>query len=669
MSKRTQCSTRRRRVSLHAKGLLVAIIGACLIAVPHAGVPQNLLDDNRGDLALAALETAAFNTAINGAGFNLNPLTANNPPVFVSGRVLAHPKIHNLYLDDDWDGHNPDAPKMAQLDGFTQALAGSHYLDEAAQYGVQNADFTGSHGRSIFCIPVQPELDHAEFVELLAWVTCEVGFNPVPPAGLLPPITGVPPTNDDTLYVVYLPRSMSIVDGDCGSLSGYHFFGAAPNVTFESVFGVPLPIPVFYSQTFAYAVIPTKCAQGGTPQAIMDSITAAASHEIVEAATDPLVGTGWINDSVVDDPHGDFFSNLINGFSNVSTDLKVGETADICEDVTNPQTGPPAFQHPTPPINLPVDDSTLAQQIGNNQIQVATYWSNRGNGCGPFLPTTRLKFGSPNYPGGGGTYVTSSTQLSIEANDGYNAPNGPGVASVSYRYYLQGTPTATQPPFTTQAPPVQFTLSGPDGVYVVETSAKGNDGLVEAPHSSIVILDNTPPAISIVAPAATPYAHSDMLTLNYFVGDGPGSGVASTTTSLDGSTTVGGHGLASGQAINLLTEMQLGPHSFTVEGVDNLANDGSSTVSFTIVVTADSISKDVNLFLAAGLIKNSGLANSLLGKLSAAAAARARGECATASNIYSAFIQELQAQSGKGVAASAAAIMVADAQYLIANCP
>ena len=60
----------------------------------------------------------------------------------------------------------------------------------------------------------------------------------------------------------------------------------------------------------------------------------------------------------------------------------------------------------------------------------------------------------------------------------------------------------------------------------------------------------------------------------------------------------------------------------------------------------------------------------LLQKLEAAAAARARADCATASKLYQAFINELQAQSGKKVdAAAAAAIMIADAQYLIAHCP
>jgi len=49
--------------------------------------------------------------------------------------------------------------------------------------------------------------------------------------------------------------------------------------------------------------------------------------------------------------------------------------------------------------------------------------------------------------------------------------------------------------------------------------------------------------------------------------------------------------------------------------------------------------------------------------------ARAKGDCGTAANNYRAFINELQAQLGKGVNADAANLMIADAQYLIAHCP
>ena len=590
-------------------------------------------------------------------GFFADPLTFTYPPVVVNGRVLKHPKIHNIFVDDDWDAHNPDAPTVAEINAFTQALVSSHYLDQAGEYDVHDASFTGSHQKSDFCAPLQPEFDRAEFVELVDWVSCMAGFDPVPAPGVLPPLSGVPSPDDDTVYVVYLPRSMDIIDGGCDTLSGYHFYSAVPIVT-----TVDIVIPVAFSQTFPFAVIPTKCAARHNPSATRAEITRAiqeaASHEIIEAATDPLVGTGWINDAVIDDLHGNFFSEVVQVFNNINLDLKVGEVADVCEDSSSPLKDPPASQHPTPALSLLVDDPSVG-----GQITVAPYWSNQHNACAPFVPTSKLTLGSPRF----GSFVTSSTPLTITALDGTGPTDQSiGVASISYRVYPTGT---AAPAFTVAAPPVQFTISGSDGSYTIDMFATNNAGIVEAAHSVTVVLDNTPPSIAIVSPEARQYTHAETLTLGYSESDGTGSGVASETASLDGATTLDGHGLASGQAINLLTELALGPHSFTVQSADHVNNLGQSSVSFTIVVTADSIKQDVNQFFAAGLIENGGLANSLLAKLNAAADARNSGQCGTASNQYDAFINALQAQSGKGVDANAAAIMIADAHYLIANCP
>jgi hypothetical protein len=353
---------------------------------------------------------------------------------------------------------------------------------------------------------------------------------------------------------------------------------------------------------------------------------------------------------------------VISELSDVALDLKVGETADICANTSNPLRGPPYYQLPTPAVYLPVDDQSL-----DYRILVSPYWSN-GNaniasGCAPFLPSSTITFGTPNALGAARTFVTASTPLLLNATDG---GSGLGVASVSYRAFPLGT---TPPVYITQAIPAQFSLSGPDGPYTVEFFATGNDGLVEPSQSIIAVLDNSPPVIGIVVPAAAQYVHSDTLILSYSVSDGAGSGVASTTPTMDGQSTVAGHGLATGQVINLLTELLVGPHTFAVAGIDHVTNGGVSSVTFTIIVTPDSIKQGVSQFLAAGLIKNSGLANSLSAKLNAAANARDKGNCSTAANNYQAFINELQAQLGKGVETGAVQIMIADAQYLIAHCP
>ena len=86
-------------------------------------------------------------------------------------------------------------------------------------------------------------------------------------------------------------------------------------------------------------------------------------------------------------------------------------------------------------------------------------------------------------------------------------------------------------------------------------------------------------------------------------------------------------------------------------------------------ITPESIKADVLQAAARGAIRNNGLTNALLATLNEAASARAAGDCATAANIYQAFINQLQAQSNKGVASDAAATLVSEAQFLAANCP
>ena len=637
------------RPSRRAVRFIAALVlaGGLSTATRAGGLP-NLLDDNRGRLDIAAIESVAFNLALSTAQFFINPLTFTYPPVVVSGRVLEHPEIHNLYLDDNWDANNPDAPTRAELDAFTQALVDSGYFDAASQYGVGRASFNGSHERSVLCAPLQPIAGNAEMVELVAWISCEVGFNPLPVPGVFPALTGVPKANDDSLYVVYLPRSVTIVDGGCEQLSGYHFFGAAPDIDFKFI------VPVPRSQTFAFAVISTACATGTTPREIRDRITRAASHEIIEAATDPIVGTGWLNDSIISETDDSFFDALIHGFRNLSTDLKAGESADIC-DINGKLLDPPSSQHRTSPVVIPASDPLLG-----TSFLVAPYWSNQQGACAPFVPTSTLTIGTPTAPP---SFITSATTLTITADDN---KSGQGIESISFRVYPEGTPA---PAFTTQPASATFTVTGADGRYAVDMFATGSNGMVEVAHATTVILDNTAPAIAIVQPTARAFPHSAVLTLDYSATDGTGSGVATTTATLDGSTTVGGHGLPSGQPINLLLELALGSHTLGVESMDRVTNGTSAAVTFTIVVTPESIKEDVNIFTAAGKIKNPGIPTSLVATLDAAATARTRGNCSQAANLYQAFIRELRSQSGKGIDPVAASIMIADAEFLIAHCP
>jgi hypothetical protein len=92
-------------------------------------------------------------------------------------------------------------------------------------------------------------------------------------------------------------------------------------------------------------------------------------------------------------------------------------------------------------------------------------------------------------------------------------------------------------------------------------------------------------------------------------------------------------------------------------------------VQFTVVATPDSLIEAVRRFAAADAITDPGLADALLGQAQVAARAHAAESCRRAANLYGVFIRLTQRHSGRKVDPGAAAILVDDAEYLIAHCP
>jgi hypothetical protein len=306
--------------------------------------------------------------------------------------------------------------------------------------------------------------------------------------------------------------------------------------------------------------------------------------------------------------------------------------------------------------------------VSGNGNHTVSYFSQNSYGTAESLKTVPVNIDTvpPTTTADGngytfGTWTNNHTvSITLHAVD-----TGSGVNQITY------SATGAQPISQTTVPGDTATFPiTTEGQTTVSYYATDNVGNVEDTKSVTVKIDVTPPVITITQPTATTYTHSSTLTLNYTVDDGSGSGVASFVPLMDNAPLLAGHGLASGQAINLLTELPIGPHTFTIGSATDVAGNVSSrSVTFTIVVTADSIRADVGQFVASGAITNANWASALQATLSGAGAARAQGNCTGAANIYQAFIREVQAQTGKKVTPNAAAIMLADAQYLIAHCP
>ncbi len=277
-----------------------------------------------------------------------------DPPLGVSPfrEVMTNPDIHNIYLDGSWDDENPVSLSMASINAFTQTLVGSNYFDKAAQYGVGPASFSGFDevGGGFPCGPLPIIGGVAVLGAIFTWLGCELG--PTIPDG--PTAGGFDPPDDNTLYVLYLPTGTKL-DIGCAHPS-LHLWSTTLVATIETIPLPPFKVPVLNLQSFAFAVVQADCAASAAVPP--DSLSLSVSHELIEAATDPLdvpTPVGWVDRSL-----------------SLPDQLSTGEAADICQGGSNPGA------MPTKPVRL------------TNGILVAPYWSNNDNACEPITHTVKL---------------------------------------------------------------------------------------------------------------------------------------------------------------------------------------------------------------------------------------------------------------------------------------
>jgi len=322
-------------------------------------------------LVAAFLTAATFASSVHAQGIICDsdpsiPCLSNR-----GGPVLSNVNIVNIFMSADWDGDNSQFGFTQQrIDDFTQKLVSSAYLSAArTDYGIQSASFGGSFDASgLRRVCLTPSIGGVtDAVAIHAWIACLASAGPVPitssTLGLNATFGNIPPPDDNTLYVIYVPQGTNIVESNigvaqigfvdsasCDHFNGYHFWHDVPKWEWSLGLACPPYVgkycspfcctpfwgPQVTTQRFAYAVVPVNCSKGD-----FDSLTKAASHEIVEAATDPIDFTAW-----------------------TKTDLSSvdGEVADLCKD--------------RPDNQFRMSDGNL----------VATYWSMSKAACFPQDP-------------------------------------------------------------------------------------------------------------------------------------------------------------------------------------------------------------------------------------------------------------------------------------------
>jgi len=194
------------------------------------------------------------------------------PPslTYRGGPLLAAVRVFTIYIGAAWTGQQE---KLAsELDAFFKFVLGSELIDQLAEYDTPN--YKIEHGKFAGSVTLASLAPAPSVTD--AWI--RKTLNAAIAGG-----GSVPKPSSNLLYFLYLPPGVTLVQGggrSCQAFCGYH------DHIGKKLFYAAMPFP--------------NCngCLGGLSQ--LDALTSTSSHELCEAITDPIPGTGWY-----DDVHGE----------------------------------------------------------------------------------------------------------------------------------------------------------------------------------------------------------------------------------------------------------------------------------------------------------------------------------------------------------------------------
>jgi hypothetical protein len=195
------------------------------------------------------------------------------PPklTYRGGPLLSAVEVFAFYVGPAWSvGVYADMSR--DLDAFFFTIVASELIDQLSEYSV--AGYAIAHGRFLGSHVLADVVPGPGVTDL--WIRSQLEAGLAGDASL-------PPPTEKRLYFIFLPPGVSVVSAgtrSCQSFCGYH------DAIDGRVFYAAVPFPNC-----------TGCQGGLEP---FDALTATSSHELCEAITDPVPGTGWY-----DDVHGE----------------------------------------------------------------------------------------------------------------------------------------------------------------------------------------------------------------------------------------------------------------------------------------------------------------------------------------------------------------------------
>ncbi len=174
------------------------------------------------------------------------------------------------------------------------------------------------------------------------------------------------------------------------------------------------------------------------------------------------------------------------------------------------------------------------------------------------------------------------------------------------------------------------------------------------------IYDVDPPVITITSPEAKTYLHTDRVPISFSAEDVGLAGMGTIKADVDGIPVV------NGQELDLLT-LPLGSHTLTVTATDRVSNSSSATVTFNVTATLRSLMIATHRFFKGGQIDHPIVYIDLMHKLYFTNFLLQQGHVRSANDWLRSYIHTVNLMSGKHIDPEAAAILAADAQWILDN--
>src|SRR5258705_1233668 len=197
----------------------------------------------------------------------LTQATASPELTYRNGPLLTNVEVFTIFWGAAWQV-SAKSPLQTHMNDFFDFILSSKLMDQLAEYNV--AGKTIGHGKRTGSVtltnsePGKPVSDAA----IQKMINAEIASGTVPA------------NTPNSLYFVFLPPGTQVEQGgakSCQTFCGYH------DATNGNVYYAVMPYP--------------GCAgcEGGL--AIPDALTSTSSHELCEAITDPVPGSGWYDDA------------------------------------------------------------------------------------------------------------------------------------------------------------------------------------------------------------------------------------------------------------------------------------------------------------------------------------------------------------------------------------